>query len=346
LTQSLLGREHLLASAGEQLRVLNNPVLSHQPFDDVLADSGLHPLTSTGIEILQVNVGKLCNQTCNHCHVDAGPDRTEVMTRETAELCIRALENAEIPTLDVTGGAPELNPEFRFLVTEARRLGRHVMDRCNLSVLLLNSQKDLGEFLARHKVEVVASLPYFMAANTDAQRGEGVFDKSIEAMRLLNSLGYGQEGSDLQLNLVYNPVGAFLPPPQAAMEADFKRELVSRHSVVFNSLYAITNMPISRFLEFLLRTDNYDRYMQKLIETYNPTAAVGVMCRNTLSVGWDGALYDCDFNQMLDLPVSFGSPVHIRDFVLESLDKRRIVTGQHCYGCTAGSGSSCGGVTA
>ena len=345
MTQSLLGRAHILASAGEQLRVLNNPVLPQRPFDEALEGSGLHPLTSTGIEILQVNVGKLCNQTCKHCHVDAGPDRTELMTRETAEWCIRALENAEIPTLDITGGAPELNAQFRWLVSEARRLGRRVMDRCNLSVLLLNSQKDLGEFLARHQVEVIASLPYFMAANTDAQRGEGVFDKSIEAMRLLNSLGYGQEGSGLTLNLVYNPVGAFLPPPQAAMEADFKRELLNRHGVVFNSLYAITNMPISRFLEFLLRTDNYERYMRKLIQAYNPAAAAGVMCRNTLSVGWDGVLYDCDFNQMLDLPVSFGSPLHIRDFVLERLDTRRIVTGQHCYGCTAGSGSSCGGTT-
>ena len=226
MTQSLLGREHPLASTSAQLRVLNNPALSHRPFDDAIESSGLHPLTSAGIEILQVNVGKLCNQTCNHCHVDAGPDRTEVMTRETAELCIRALEQTEIPTLDVTGGAPELNPQFRFLVTEARRLGRHVIDRCNLSVLLLNSQKDLGEFLVRHEVEVVASLPYFMAANTDAQRGEGVFDKSIEAIRLLNGLGYGREGSELILNLVYNPVGAFLPPPQAAMEADFKREFL------------------------------------------------------------------------------------------------------------------------
>lgn len=345
MTQSLLGRAHILASAGEQLRVLNNPALSQRPFDEALESSGLHPLTSTGIEILQVNVGKLCNQTCKHCHVDAGPDRTEIMTRETAEWCIRTLENTEIPTLDLTGGAPELNPQFRWLVSEARRLGRHVMDRCNLSVLLLNSQKDLGEFLARHQVEVVASLPYFMAANTDAQRGEGVFDKSIEAMRLLNSLGYGHEGSGLNLNLVYNPVGAFLPAPQAAMEADFKRELLNRHGVAFNSLYAITNMPISRFLEFLLRTDNYERYMRKLVQAYNPSAAASVMCRHTLSVGWDGVLYDCDFNQMLDLPVSFGSPLHIRDFVLDRLDKRRIVTGQHCYGCTAGSGSSCGGST-
>lgn len=345
MTQSLLGRQHALASAGEQLRVLNNPALAHRPFDDAIASSGLPSLASTGIEILQVNVGKLCNQTCKHCHVDAGPDRIEVMTRETADLCISALGRTEIPTVDITGGAPELNPQFRRLVTEARRLGRHVMDRCNLSVLLLPSQKDLGEFLAHHEVEVVASLPYYMAANTDAQRGEGVFDKSIDAMRLLNSLGYGQEGSGLELNLVYNPVGAFLPPPQASIEKDFKRELLARHDVVFNSLYAITNMPISRFLEFLLRTNNYDGYMRKLVEAYNPSAAAGVMCRNTLSVGWDGTLYDCDFNQMLDLPVSFGAPLHIRDFVHDRLDTRRIVTGQHCYGCTAGAGSSCGGTT-
>lgn len=345
MTQSLLGREHPLASAGEQLRVLNSPTFSQHVFDDALENSGLHPLTSTGIEILQVNVGKLCNQTCKHCHVDAGPDRTEVMTRETADLCVAALDKTDIPTVDITGGAPELNPQFRWLVTEAARLGRHVMDRCNLSVLLLPSQKDLGEFLARHKVEVVASLPYYMAANTDAQRGEGVFDKSIDAMRLLNNLGYGQEGSGLELNLVYNPVGAFLPPPQASIESDFKRELLTRHGVVFNSLYAITNMPISRFLEFLLHTNNYDRYMQKLVEAYNPSAAASVMCRNTLSVGWDGTLYDCDFNQMLDLSVAFGAPLHIRDFVHDRLDKRRIVTGQHCYGCTAGAGSSCGGTT-
>jgi len=325
--------------------VLNSPAFSQHTFDDALENSGLHPLTSTGIEILQVNVGKLCNQTCKHCHVDAGPDRTEVMTRETADLCIAALDKTGIPTLDITGGAPELNPQFRWLVTEASRLGRHVMDRCNLSVLLLPSQKDLGEFLAQHKVEVVASLPYYMAANTDAQRGEGVFDKSIEAMQLLNSLGYGQDGSGLELNLVYNPVGAFLPPPQASIESDFKRELLDRHGIVFNSLFTITNMPISRFLEFLLRTNNYDRYMQKLVEAYNPSAAASVMCRNTLSVGWDGTLYDCDFNQMLDLPVAYGAPLHIRDFVHDRLDKRRIVTGQHCYGCTAGAGSSCGGTT-
>ena len=348
---SLNSRHHPLASSSEQLRVLNNGALNgsgsaHKPFDHALETSGLFPLQATGIEVFQINVGKLCNQTCHHCHVDAGPDRSEVMTRETAELCIEALARTEIPTVDITGGAPELNPNFRFLVTESKRLGRHVMDRCNLSVLLLPSQRDLADFFAEHRIEVVASLPYFLRENTDAQRGEGVFDKSIEALRTLNALGYGKEGSGLTLNLVYNPTGAFLPPSQKALQADFKRELGRRYGVVFNQLYTITNMPISRFLEFLLRSGNYDRYMQRLIQAYNPAAASGVMCRYVLSVGWDGTLYDCDFNQMLDLPVSFGAPAHIRDFASGKLDSRRIVTGQHCYGCTAGAGSSCGGTTA
>ena len=346
MTQSLIYRNHELASAAGQLRVLNSSIASVKRFDDALASSGLHPLTATGIEVFQANVGKLCNQTCQHCHVDAGPDRKEVMTRETAAWCIEALAKTRIPTVDITGGAPELNPQFRFLVDEARKLNRHVMDRCNLSVLLLPSQADLAEYLAANRVEIVASLPYFLAAQTDAQRGEGVFEKSIEALKKLNSLGYGHDGTGLKLNLVYNPVGAFLPPPQAGIEADFKRELDTRYGVVFNSLYTITNMPISRFLEFLLRTNNYERYMQRLAQAYNPAAAAGVMCRNTLSVGWDGALYDCDFNQMLDLRVGFAAPVHIRDFVLDKLAARRIVTGQHCYGCTAGAGSSCGGTVA
>ncbi len=342
---SLVSREHELASTHQQLRVLNSPLSRHKPFDDTLAGSGLHPLTATGIEIFQINVGKLCNQTCKHCHVDAAPDRKEIMTRETMELCLEALAPTDIPTVDITGGAPELNPHFRWLVTEIRKLGRHVMDRCNLSVLLLPSQRGLAEFLAQNQVEVIASLPYFIAARTDAQRGEGVFDKSIEALRLLNSLGYGKREANLTLNLVYNPTGAFLPPPQASVEADFKRELLDRYGVVFNSLYTITNLPISRFLEFLLETGNYGRYMNRLIQAYNPLAAAGVMCRNTISVGWEGTLYDCDFNQMLDLPVSGGAPAHIRDFAAGALDSRRIVTGQHCYGCTAGTGSSCGGTT-
>jgi radical SAM/Cys-rich protein len=320
---SLAGAHHPLASAAVQLRVLNHSSQPRKPFAQALAESGLAPLTATGITVFQINVGKLCNQTCGHCHVDAGPDRREIMTRETAELCIEALRGTDIPTVDITGGAPELNPNFRWLVEQSRGLGRHVMDRSNLSVLLLPAQEDLASFLADNEVEVVASLPYFLEHQTDAQRGAGVFARSIEALRKLNALGYGQEGSKLRLNLVYNPVGAFLPPSQHAVEADFKRELRRRHGIVFNSLYTITNMPINRFLDFLLRSGNYERYMEKLVNAYNPVAAAGVMCRYTLSVGWDGTLYDCDFNQMLDLPLGFDTPAHIRDFHAAARGRRR-----------------------
>ena len=341
---SLVSIQHPLASSAEQIRVLDASARVRKPFARALADSELFPLRATGIRVFQINVGKLCNQTCLHCHVDAGPDRSEIMTRETAELCIEALSGTRIPVVDITGGAPELNPNFRWLVERARGLGRHVMDRCNLTVLLLPSQSGLAEFLARNEVEVICSLPYFLGEQTDAQRGAGVFERSIQALRKLNALGYGRAGAGLRLNLVYNPVGAFLPPSQAAAEADFKRELGRRYGIEFNSLYTITNMPISRFLEFLLRSGNYERYMEKLANSYNPVAAVGVMCRDTLSVGWDGVLYDCDFNQMLDIPVAGGA--HIRDFRPDLLSRRLIVTGEHCYGCTAGGGSSCGGATA
>ncbi len=346
MTQTLNSRGHDLATPAEQLRVLADPGAAHKPFAESLQAAGLYPLAATGIEIFQINVGKLCNQTCRHCHVDAGPDRREIMTQETAELAIEALRQTGAATVDITGGAPELAPPFRYLVEESKKLDKHVIDRCNLTVLLLKPQADLAEFLARHRVEVIASLPYFLAEKTDAQRGIGIFDKSIEALRLLNSLGYGRAGSGLELNLVYNPTGAFLPPSQAGLERDFKRELERRYGVVFNSLYTITNMPISRFLEFLLESGNYDGYMTRLINAFNPAAAAGLMCRNTLSVGWDGALYDCDFNQMLDLPVGFGAPARLEDFVADPLERRRIVTGRHCYGCTAGAGSSCGGATA
>ena len=339
---TLLGRHNPLASATEQLRILSQ-AQSCPPFEIPLRLAGLDPLRATGITIFQINVGKLCNQTCRHCHVDAGPDRQERMSREIAELCIAALARTDVPTVDITGGAPELNPNFRWLVEQATRLNRHVMDRCNLSVLLLPSQADLAEFLATHRVEVIASLPYFRATQTDAQRGEGVFDKSIEALQRLNRLGYGREGSGLLLNLVHNPTGAFLPPQQEAIEARFRRELQRTHGIVFNHLYTITNMPISRFLEFLVESGNYEGYMERLAGAFNPAAAAGVMCRHTLSVGWDGTLYDCDFNQMLELPVSNGTPRHIRDFDPALLHHRRIVTRNHCYGCTAGSGSSCGG---
>ena len=341
----LFSSEDPLASNPQKL---NRLALSKAcpPFGEKLAAAGLHPMHATGITVLQINVGKFCNQSCRHCHVDAGPERTEQMTREIAQLCIRALSQTDIPTVDITGGAPELNANFRWLVEQARALGRHVIDRCNLTVLLLKPQAGLAEFLASNRVEIIASLPYFQASQTDAQRGNGVFEKSILAVQMLNRLGYGVEGSGLALNLVHNPVGAFLPAKQDAAEAQFRRELLRRHGVTFNHLYTITNMPISRFLEFLVESGNYEGYMERLVNAFNPAAAAGVMCRYTLSIGWEGTLYDCDFNQMLDLPLGNAAPKHIRDFDLAKLNTRRIVTANHCYGCTAGSGSSCGGAVA
>ena len=347
MERTLLASQHPLASPQRQLRILGNGEGGVKPFDQALAEAGLGPLAASGIRVVQINVGKLCNQTCKHCHVDAGPDRTaENMSRETFALCLRAIRHVGRPVVDLTGGAPELNPHFRWFVKRAREIGCHVIDRCNLTVLLLAPQRGLAEFLARHRVEVIASLPYFLAQRTDAQRGGGTFEKSLKALRKLNALGYGQPGSGLALNLVYNPTGAFLPPDQAALEADFRRELRARYGIEFNSLYTITNMPISRYLEFLIRSGNFRRYMGKLANAFNPFAAEGVMCRTTLSVGWDGRLYDCDFNQMLDIEVADEAPRHIRDFHEAKLGARRIVTDQHCYGCTAGAGSSCGGATA
>ena len=299
---TLLGQHNPLASSTEQLKILGRTT-SCPPFETQLDQIGLLPFRATGITVFQINVGKLCNQTCGTVMSMRDLIATERMSRETAEQCIRALAKTDIPTVDITGGAPELNPNFRWLVEQSKALGRHVMDRCNLSVLLLPSQADLAEFLAGHRVEIVASLPYYRASQTDTQRGEGVFEKSIKALHLLNRLGYGQPGSGLTLNLVSNPVGAFLPPKQEAIEAQFRKELRARHGVEFNHLYTITNMPISRFLEFLLESGNYEQYMERLANAFNPAAAAGVMCRYTISVGWDGTLYDCDFNQMLDLPV-------------------------------------------
>jgi radical SAM/Cys-rich protein len=339
---TLLARASPLADAKQQVELLA-ATKGCPPFSVKMEQSGLAPLRATGITVFQINVGKLCNQTCHHCHVDAGPDREEQMTRATAELCIQRLAETDIPTVDITGGAPELNANFRWLVAQSRALGRRVIDRCNLTVLLLPSQQDLAAFLAHQEVEVIASLPYFRLAQTDAQRGDGVFDRSIRALQRLNTLGYGVEGSGLILNLVYNPVGAFLPPKQEAIETQFKRELATQYGITFNHLYTITNMPISRFLEFLMASGNYEGYMERLANAFNPGAAAGVMCRYTLSVGWDGTLYDCDFNQMLDLPLGLGAPRHIRDFNPSKLHTRQILIGNHCYGCTAGGGSSCGG---
>lgn len=314
-------------------------------FDEKLIAHGLELLAAT-VETLQVNVGKFCNQACKHCHVDAGPARTEIMTRETAELVIAALQKFRIPTVDITGGAPELNPSFRYLVTRARALGAHVIVRHNLTVMFEPDQEDLPEFFRDHSVEVVSSLPYFLAEQTDAQRGRGVFEKSIEALRRLNAVGYGIAGSGLILDLVYNPVGAFLPPPQTSIEADFKRELATRYRLSFNHLYTITNMPIRRFLDYLRRSGNEERYLRKLVEAFNPGTVQGLMCRTLVSVDWTGRLYDCDFNQMLELGVAPELPQTIADFDPEIFARRRIMTGAHCFGCTAGSGSSCGGAVA
>jgi radical SAM/Cys-rich protein len=338
---TLLRRGSPLADPGRQREVLDGCDLL--PFEAALAANGLWPLEATGVEVLQVNVGKLCNQTCRHCHVDAGPDRREVMSRETMQLCLDVLTASAIPTLDITGGAPEMNPHFRWLVERAAALGRQIIDRCNLTILLAPHFDDLPRFLAAHRVEVVASLPCYLPENTDRQRGDGVFAKSIEALRLLNASGYGQPGSGLTLTLVYNPVGPSLPPAQAGLEDAYRRELRARHGVEFTRLFTITNMPISRFLDDLLESGRYEAYMRKLIDAYNPVAAAGVMCRTTLSVGWDGTLYDCDFNQMLGLELAPGLPRHIRDLDIAALGSRRIVTGRHCFGCTAGSGSGCQG---
>jgi radical SAM/Cys-rich protein len=312
-------------------------------FEQRLREAGLWPLHPTGIDVLQINVGKLCNQTCRHCHVDAGPDRTEVMSRETAELCIEALASSDIPTVDITGGAPELNPHFRWLVEQASALGRHVMVRCNLTILETAAYRDMPEFYAKHRVEVVCSLPHYQQTCTDVQRGEGVFEKSIRALRRLNELGYGDGDSGLRLVIVTNPVGARLPAAQACLELEWKRELARLHGIRFDKLFTITNMPVSRYLEWLIESGNLEGYMQTLVETFNPGAAAGVMCRNTVSVGWDGRLFDCDFNQMLEMPVDAQAPLHIRDFDVEALQSRAIRTARHCFGCTAGTGSSCGG---
>lgn len=311
-------------------------------FDEMLAAHDMK-LRARSVETLQVNVGKLCNQACKHCHVDASPARTEIMTRETAELVIAAIRRFRFQTVDITGGAPELNPSFRYLVAEARALGSRVIVRHNLTVMFEPAQSDLPHFFREHEVELISSLPYFLEERTDAQRGRGVFQQSIEALRRLNGVGYGIEGSNLILSLVYNPVGAFLPPPQASIEADFKRELRTRYGVTFNQLYTITNMPIKRFLDYLRRSGNEERYLRKLVAAFNLHAVEGLMCRSLVSVDWTGRLYDCDFNQMLELGVDRELPQFVADFDPEKFASRRIMTGAHCFGCTAGAGSSCGG---
>jgi radical SAM/Cys-rich protein len=316
-------------------------------FEDHLREIDDYPLKPTGIEIFQVNVGYMCNQVCKHCHVDAGPDRKEIMTRETIDQCLEVIDRIGVKTLDLTGGAPEMNPHFRYFVSEAVKRGvEEVIVRCNLTIIVANKKYyDLPEFFIENKVRVVSSLPYFDASKTDAQRGEGVFGKSIEALKMLNAVGYGVEGSKHKLDLVYNPNGAFLPGDQQTLEGQFKRQLKRNFDIEFNNLLCITNLPIARFLDYLIASENYDEYMEKIVNAYNPAAVRNVMCRDSISVSWDGWLYDCDFNQMLELKVDKELGNHISEFDEEKLNQRTIKTGQHCFGCTAGAGSSCQGAT-
>jgi radical SAM/Cys-rich protein len=346
---SLLKREHNLSDPANQIELLESSEYSSglPAFDQVIQRNGLTSLKAGKTEVLQVNVGKLCNQTCKHCHVDAGPDRREVMTKEILNECLRVVRESVIPVVDITGGAPELNPHFRWFVEQLSMLDVHVISRCNLTVINSNKRyADLPQFYARHRVEVVSSLPYFTALRTDSQRGQGVFESSILALRKLNEAGYGNPETGLELNLVYNPAGAFLPPDQTDLEVQFRKELDSRYGIRFNNLYCITNLPVSRFLEYLFNSGNYHAYMEKLIIAFNPAAMENVMCRNMVSVGWDGSLYDCDFNQMLEIGIGKKGKEHIKDFIPGKYDNRVIRTGRHCFGCTAGAGSSCGGTIA
>lgn len=347
MTLTLLKRSHDLASAENQ-RARLDALPIKTSFSQAVANTALGELRSRKVEILQVNVGKRCNQTCRHCHVDAGPDRKEVMPDDVVDRLLEVIGQGGFDLLDITGGAPELHPRFCDLVEKARSVGMRVLDRCNLTILMTKPYAHMAGFLAAREVEVVASLPHYSQRNTDAQRGEGVFELSLQALQKLNAVGYAQPGTGLELTLVTNPVGAFLPAPQAQLEADFRRRLKDRHDIDFTRLLCITNMPISRFLEWLDESGNTEAYMRKLVDAFNPDAIGGVMCRNTISVGWDGRLFDCDFNQMLDIGLveNEGLPRTIFDFDKRKLDERSVAVGSHCFGCTAGQGSSCGGATA
>ncbi len=340
--RSLASVGHALAPAAAQRAALRRLPLAAD-FESILEKHGISPLRREKIGVFQINLGKVCNQTCRHCHVDAGPDRREQMTRETLDACLDAIVRTGAPVVDVTGGAPELHPDFRDLVARVRALGRRVIDRCNLTILETAPGRDLPAFLASHDVEVVASLPHHRALQTDRQRGEGVYEASLRALRKLNQEGYGTGRHHLAL--VTNPAGAFLPGDQAALEREWKRELRRLHGIEFDTLYTITNMPIARYLEWLLASGNLERYMQRLVRAFNPAAVAGLMCRTTVSVAWDGALYDCDFNQMLELPVT-GRARHVRDLGAGGLEGDLVAIDRHCFGCTAGGGSSCTGTTA
>jgi len=350
MKKSLKSRNNDLANTQRQLEILSNGMFADgelPTFAQKIKETNQFPLKPKPLEILQINVGYMCNQVCAHCHVDAGPDRKEIMTQETMQQCLEVIKKTGAHTLDLTGGAPEMNPNFRWFVEEASKAGiKDFIVRSNLTIIRANKKYyDLPEFFKKHNVHVVSSMPHWTRGKTDKQRGDGVFDKSIEALKMLNDVGYGKEGTGLKLDLVYNPSGAFLPGDQSGLESDFKKALFEDFGIEFNSLFAITNLPISRFLDYLIASENYEDYMYALVEAYNPMAVENVMCTNTISVSWDGWLYDCDFNQMLNLKVA-SKVKHISEYNEDLLLKRNIIINQHCYGCTAGAGSSCQGTVA
>ena len=348
--KSLLARNNDLANTERQLEILSNGFFANgelPTFANKIKETNQFPLRPKTLEILQINVGYMCNQVCAHCHVDAGPDRKEIMTRETMTDCLDVIKKTGAHTLDLTGGAPEMNPNFRWFVEEAAKVGiKDFIVRSNLTIIRANKKYyDLPKFFKKHNIHIVSSMPHWTRGKTDKQRGDGVFDKSIKALQELNAVGYGMPDNNLRLDLVYNPSEAFFTGDQNALENDFKKALKEDFEINFHNLFAITNLPISRFLDYLIASENYEDYMYSLVEAYNPAAVENVMCTNTLSVSWDGWLYDCDFNQMLNLKVN-SKVKHISEYNEELLQKRNIIINQHCYGCTAGAGSSCQGVVA
>jgi radical SAM/Cys-rich protein len=350
MKKSLKARNNDIANTQRQIEILSNGIFKNgelPTFAEKINETKQFPLRPKKLEVLQINLGYMCNQVCEHCHVDAGPDRKEIMTKETMMQCLEVIKKTAAHTLDLTGGAPEMNPDFRWFVEEASKVGiKDFIVRSNLTIIQANKKyQDLPDFFKKHKVHVVSSMPHYTKGKTDKQRGDGVFDKSIAALKSLNKAGYGMPNSDLKLDLVYNPSGAFLPGNQNALEHDFKKALKEDFGIDFHNLFAITNLPISRFLDYLIASENYEDYMTALVDAYNPVAVQNVMCTNTISVSWDGFLYDCDFNQMLNLKVA-SKIQHISEYNENELQNRNIIINQHCYGCTAGAGSSCQGVVA
>ncbi len=350
MKKSLLARNNDLANTQRQLEILSSGIFQNgklPTFAEKIKETNKFPLQPKKLEILQINLGYMCNQVCSHCHVDAGPDRKEIMTHETMQQCLEVIKKTGAHTLDLTGGAPEMNPDFRGFVEEASKMSiKDFIVRSNLTIICANKKYyDLPDFFKKHNIHVVSSMPHWTRGKTDKQRGNGVFDASVKALQMLNDTGYGKEKTSLQLDLVYNPSGAFLPGNQVALENDFKKALNEDFGITFNNLFTITNLPVSRFLDYLIASENYEDYMHALVEAYNPVAVENVMCTNTISVSWDGWLYDCDFNQMLNLKVA-GKVKHISEYNEELLQNRNIIINQHCYGCTAGLGSSCQGTVA